>query len=89
MRDKTFSTAVVTMCGQIKQNVGDTGEATLSSPTESLLQGECPIIIGHPESWSNSVGHSLLKKLHKNGQIILNFVDELHQGLSNHWNAIR
>ena len=89
MRDKNFPTAVITMCGQIKHSLGDTGEATLSSPLEAVLQGEYPILIGHPESWSNSVGHNLLKQLQKNGQLILNFVDELHQGLSNHWNSIR
>ena len=43
MRDKTFPTAVVTMCGQIKQSMEDKGDAELSTPMEGLLQGENPI----------------------------------------------
>ena len=89
MRDKVFPTAVVTMCGKVKQKLDDTGEALLSSPVEAILQGHCPILIGHPESWSNSVGQDLLRSLQKNGQVILNWVDELHQGLESHWNTIR
>ena len=89
MRDKTFPTAVVTMCGQIKQSLDDKGEAVISSSVEALLQGDCPILIGHPESWSNPVGQDLLRKLQQNGRIILSFVDELHQGLESHWNSIR
>ena len=89
LTDTTFPTAVVSMCGQIKQRLDDRGDAVLSSPVESLLRGESPIIIGHPESWGNKVGQDLLRKLKKNEQVILNFVDELHQGLANHWNSIR
>ena len=89
MRDKQFPTAVVTMCGQIKQNLDNTGEAVLSSPVESILQGGVPILIGHPESWANCVGQELLRKLQKDSQVLLNWVDELHQGLESHWNSIR
>ena len=89
MRDKTFATAVVTMCGQVKQSVDDTGEAVLSSPVEGILQGAVPILIGHPESWSNQVGQNLLRRLQKNGQVIFHFIDELHQGLQSHWESIR
>ena len=89
MRDKTFATAVVTMCGQIKQSLDDKGEAVLSRPIDGILQGDCPILIGHPESWCNPVGQDLLRRLQKNGQVIFNFVDELHQGLESHWSSIR
>ena len=89
MRDKTFPTAVVTMCGQIKQSMEDKGDAVLSTPIEGLLQGACPILIGHPESWSNQVGQDLLRRLQKNSQVILTWIDELHQGLESHWNSIR
>ena len=89
MRDKTFPTAVVTMSGQIKQSVEDKGEAVLSTPEEDILQGNFPILLGHPESWSHKVGQDLLRKLQKNNQVILSFLDELHQGLKNHWNSIR
>ena len=83
MRDKTFPTAVVTMCGQIKQSLDDKGEALSLSSVEALPQGDCPILIGHTESWSNSVGQDL-RKLQQNGEVILNFVDELNQGLESH-----
>ena len=89
MRDKTFPTAVVTMCGQIKQSMEDKGDALLSTPIEVLLQGACPILKGHPESWSNQVGQDLLRRLQKNSQVILTWIDELHQGLESHWNSIR
>ena len=89
MRNKTFPTAVVTMSGQIKQSVEDKGEAVLSTPEEDILQGNFPILLGHPESWSHKVGQDLLRKLQKNNQVILSFLDELHQGLKNHWNSIR
>ena len=45
MRDKTFPTAVVTMCGQIKQSLDDKGEALSLSSVEALPQGDCPILI--------------------------------------------
>ena len=89
MRDKTFATAVVTMCGQVKQSLDDSGEAVLSSPLDAILQGDVPILIGHPESWSNGVGQNLLRKLHDNHQVVLHFIDELHQGLESHWFSIR
>ena len=88
MRDKTFATAVVTMCGQVKQGLDDEGDAVLSSPIDGILQGDFPILIGHPE-WSNQVGQNLLRNLQKNGQVILHFIDELHQGLESHWFSIR
>ena len=84
-------TAVVTMGGKIKKSLDleDTGEASLSSSEKDILAGHFPVLIGHPESWSNDVGQNLLKKLHQKGDILMNFVDELHQGLANHWNSIR
>ena len=39
-------TAVLTMAGQIKKGLDDTGEASLSSPQDSILQGEVPVLIG-------------------------------------------
>ena len=30
-------------------------EAVLSRAIDSILQGDCPILIGHPESWCNPV----------------------------------
>ena len=89
LKDKTVPTAVITMSGDIKQNVEDTGEASLSSPEEELLQGNFPCIIGHPESWSSETGQGLLRNLQKRKMILLNFVDELHQGLDDHWKCIR
>ena len=89
LKDKTVPTAVITMSGDIKRNVEDTGEASLSSPEEELLQGNFPCIIGHPESWSSETGQGLLRNLQKRKMILLNFVDELHQGLDDHWKCIR
>ena len=89
MRDKNFATAVVTMCGQVKQSLDESGEAVLSSPLDGILQGDFPILIGHPESWSNAVGQNLLRKLQSNSQVVLHFIDELHQGLESHWSSIR
>ena len=84
MCDKTFPTAVVTMSGQVKQSLDDIGDAVLSSPIDKILHGDFPILIGHPESWSNPVGQNLLRNLKKNGQVVLHFIDELHQGLESH-----
>ena len=89
MRDKTFPTAVVTMSGQVKQSLDDNGDAVVSSPVDGILQGDFPILIGHPESWSNTVGQDLLRNLKRNEQVILHFIDELHQGLESHWFSIR
>ena len=89
MCDKTFPTAVVTMSGQVKQSLDDIGDAVLSSPIDKILHGDFPILIGHPESWSNPVGQNLLRNLKKNGQVVLHFIDELHQGLESHWSSIR
>jgi hypothetical protein len=89
MNDKTVPTAVITMKGDIKHALNDTGEASLSSPEEELLRGSFPCIIGHPESWSSDVGQSLLRKSKQKNMILLNCVDELHQGLEDHWEGIR
>jgi hypothetical protein len=89
LKDKTVPTAVISMCGDIKQGVEDTGKASLSSPEEDLLQGAFPCIIGHPESWSSELGQSLLRNLQQKKMIAMNFIDELHQGLDDHWSCIR
>ena len=89
VRSTVVPTAVVTMQGQIKQHLDERGEAQLSSPKEDLLQGKFPLLIGHPESWSNTVGQELLRNLQEKGIALLNFVDEMHQGLEEHWNSIR
>ena len=83
--------AVVTMGGKIKKELSEenTGEADMSSSENDILLGLTPVLIGHPESWANSVGQNLLKKLHLRGQVLMNFVDEMHQGLADHWNSIR
>ena len=82
-------TAVVTMGGKVKKELEDTGEASMSSSEAEILAGLFPCLIGHPESWGNDVGQKLLKKLHQKSLVLMNFVDELHQGLTNHWNSIR
>ena len=82
-------TAVLSMGGQIKKELDDTGEASLSSPEESILRGAYPVLIGHPESWGNCVGQKLLKNLQQRNLVLFNFIDELHQGLECHWNSIR
>ena len=82
-------TAVITMSGQIKNEMENTGEASLSTPEQSILQGLYPCVIGHPESWANSVGQKLLKNLNQRGLVLFTFVDELHQGLASHWDSIR
>ena len=89
MKSPIVPTAVVTMSGQIKQNLDENYEAELSSPVEAVLRGEFPLLIGHPESWSNQVGQKLLRDLQQKDLVLLNFVDELHQGLEEHWNSIR
>ena len=89
VRSTVVPTAVVTMQGQIKQHLDERGEAQLSSPKEDLLQGKFPLLIGHPESWSNPVGQELLRNLQEKGMVLFNFVDEMHQGLEEHWNSIR
>ena len=82
-------TAVLTMGGQIRKELNDTGEASLSTPEQSILEGAYPVLIGHPESWANAVGQKLLKNLQQRGLVLFTFIDELHQGLECHWNSIR
>ena len=87
--NKLVQTAVVTMSGSIRGNSDESCRSELSSPEAEVLGGDYPVLIGHPESWASSGGQDLLRKLQKNEMITLNFVDELHQGLENHWNAFR
>ena len=90
VKNPIVPTAVVTMQGQIKQGKGEhDGDAQLSSPKDDLLKGAFPLLIGFPESWSNQVGQELLKTLKEKGMVVFNYVDEMHQGLEEHWNCIR
>ena len=43
LTNKMVPTAVITMSGEVKQSL-DTGEASLSSPEDQLLQGSFPYI---------------------------------------------
>ena len=82
-------TAVVTMKGQVKQNLDETDEARVSSPIDDILRGEVPLLIGHPESWTNKIGLDLLRNLQQREMVLLNAVDEMHQGLAEHWSTFR
>ena len=47
------------------------------------------LILGHAESWVSDTGKEILDSLRSSEQIVLTFVDEFHQGLSNHWEGFR
>ena len=89
VRSEIVPTAVVTMKGNIKQNLDENFNAQLSSPKDNLLKGDFPLLLGHPESWSNHIGQELLRGLQQKDMVLFNFVDEMHQGLDEHWNSIR
>ena len=89
VKSQVVQTAVVSMRGQIKQNLDEIDEASVSTPLDDILCGKVPLLIGHPESWSNKVGQDLLRNLKERGMVLFNYVDEMHQGLEEHWNAIR
>ena len=74
------------MAGRLKQS---DDQALLSSIEEEVLSGSFPVIIGHPESWGSDRGQKLLRNLQSQEMIQLNFVDEMHQGLDDHWKKIR
>ena len=63
VKSQVVKTAVVSMRGQIKQNLDEIDEASVSTPLDDILCGKVPLLIGHPESWSNKVGQDLLRNL--------------------------
>ena len=54
-----------------------------------FLEGKLPVLIGHPESWGSVRGQQLARNLFKRKMILMEFIDEFHQGLANHWSGIR
>ena len=85
MKSTEFPTAVISMSGQVK----GFEETSISSPMSDILNGNKVVVIGHGESLGSPTGQDLLRSLKKNGQIILTFADEVHQGLPNFWESIR
>ena len=81
LKNTIAKTAVLTMRGKLKNSdsVGD-DEAELSCLEEDVLDGEYPVIIGHPESWGSPRGQRLLLELKKRDMILLVAIDEFHQG---------
>ena len=88
IKSSPVRTAVLTMKGNFKKKVEEM-EVQASSPLQEIIAGLYPILLGHPESWSNVVGQDVLYKLQKQDNIILVFIDEMHQGLDDFWSSIR
>ena len=62
--------AVLSMAGQLSGSSTDE-EATLSCLVSELLEGEFPVLIGHPESFDTSLGRHILRELQRLERILL------------------
>ena len=82
LKNPIVKTAVLTMRGKLK-NDGDgdeEDEAELNCLEDDVLDGEYPVLIGHPESWGSTRGQRLLLGLKERNMILLVGIDEFHQG---------
>ena len=80
--------AVLSMKGQLSSSTQDS-DAHLSCLLSDLLEGEYPVIIGHPESFETPLGRRILKELQRRGMMILLCIDEFHQSDEGHWGCFR
>ena len=84
-----IQTGVITMSGTLKTTIESGEDVLLSQPKEDFKSGKIKLILGHAESWVSDTGKEILDSLRSSELIVLTFVDEFHQGLSNHWEGFR
>ena len=81
LNNKIVKTAVLSMRGKLKNDVDDLEEdVELNCLEKDVLDGQYPVLIGHPESWGSARGQKLLLEMKKREMILLIAVDEFHQG---------
>ena len=83
------ATAVLSLKGDIDVDSDEAMEPNVSKPITGVLEGEFPIIVGHPEAWNTGFGQDLVSKLKEGPGILLNFIDEAQMHGSDHWQRIR
>ena len=81
--------AVLSMSGELSTSSEDEENTGLSCDLHDLLNGEFPIILGHPESFDSKLGQHILRELQRLDRIILICIDEFHQGGEGHWDSFR
>ena len=82
--------AILSMSGDITASSSDThDDAILSCDLARLLEGEIPILFGHPESFDTKLGQYILRELQKRERLLLICIDEFHQGGEGHWSSFR
>ena len=94
MKEKLFNpiceAAVLSISGDITTSFSDThDDAILSCDLARLLDGEIPVLFGHPESFDTKLGLYILRELQKRGMLLLICIDEFHQGGEGHWSSFR
>ena len=77
------------MSGELSTSSEDEENTGLSCDLHDLLNGEFPIILGHPESFDSKLGQHILRELQRLDRIILICIDEFHQGGEGHWDSFR
>jgi hypothetical protein len=81
LNNQIVKTAVLSMRGKLKNDVDDLEEdVELNCLEKDVLDGQYPVLIGHPESWGSARGQKLLLEMKKREMILLIAVDEFHQG---------
>jgi len=85
-----FDVGVIRMDGSLISGEDDDNmKIKLSHQLSKFTSGELPYLMGHAESWNTPTGKAIIKVLKEKGLFLLFFVDEFHQGLTDHWAEIR
>ena len=75
LKSSLVPTCVISMAGDMKHNLEpeENKEVVFSSTEEDILSGKVPVIIGHHESMVSDQGQQLVRKLHREGRILMEF----------------
>jgi superfamily II DNA helicase RecQ len=86
LKNPVCKVAVLSMDGNL--TVGAEEErGKLNCSLDALLDGEFPVLVGHPESFSSPMGQHILRELQSRDRIIQIVIDEVHTNL--HWSDFR
>ena len=90
LKNNVAKTAVLSMRGKLRNDGADVEEEVeLSCLEADVLDGNYPVLLGHPESWGSARGQQLLLEMKKRDMILLIAIDEFHQGQVGHWQEFR
>ena len=78
-RNRVCEAAVLSMTGELTTSLDEDESSNLSCDLHDLLDGEYPVLFGHPESFDSKLGQHILKELQTRNRIILVCIDEFHQ----------